>query len=95
MRVCLSLFPSPLHILGIYSLKDLVFRLSHDSKRLEIDHAFLMKHFDRSWTQLTAGGRRSYMKPQCVVSVKLYEYENLDSSLHFNSGRITMSQAMI
>ncbi|KAI1383116.1 uncharacterized protein F4822DRAFT_435048 [Hypoxylon trugodes] len=50
-----------LHLMG-----DLVCRLSYDSKRLEIDHNALMKQFNRSWTELAAGGKRSYMKPQCT-----------------------------
>ncbi|KAI1214166.1 uncharacterized protein F4807DRAFT_449505 [Annulohypoxylon truncatum] len=45
---------------------DLVCRLSHDSGRLEMDHVVLMKHLTRSWTELAAGGKRNYMKPQCV-----------------------------
>ncbi|KAI1113766.1 hypothetical protein F5Y14DRAFT_441692 [Nemania sp. NC0429] len=48
-------------------MRDLVCRLSHDSNRLELDHSVLMRHFNRSWTELTAGGKRSYMKPQCVL----------------------------
>ncbi|KAI2616109.1 hypothetical protein GGR54DRAFT_611210 [Hypoxylon sp. NC1633] len=50
----------------LHLMRDLTFRLSHDSNRPETDHAVLMKHFDRSWTQLAAGGKRKYMKPQCV-----------------------------
>ncbi|KAI1180646.1 hypothetical protein F4777DRAFT_528793 [Nemania sp. FL0916] len=49
-------------------MRDLVCRLSHDSNRLELDHSVLMKHFNRNWTELAAGGKRSYMKPQCVRS---------------------------
>ncbi|KAI2784127.1 hypothetical protein F4815DRAFT_270024 [Daldinia loculata] len=47
-------------------MRDLVCRLSHDAKRLAMDHTALMKHFNNSWTELAAGGKRNYMKPQCV-----------------------------
>ncbi|KAI0112411.1 hypothetical protein GGR51DRAFT_568530 [Nemania sp. FL0031] len=47
--------------------EDLVCRLSHDSNRLELDHSALMNHFNRSWTELAAGGKQNYMKPQCVI----------------------------
>ncbi|KAI0180586.1 hypothetical protein GGR52DRAFT_578759 [Hypoxylon sp. FL1284] len=46
--------------------EDLVCRLSHDSNRTTLNHSILMKHFNRNWTELAAGGKRSYMKPQCV-----------------------------
>ncbi|KAI0095585.1 hypothetical protein F4814DRAFT_457575 [Daldinia grandis] len=47
-------------------MRDLVCRLSHDAKRLAMDHTALMTHFNNSWTELAAGGKRNYMKPQCV-----------------------------
>ncbi|KAI1800722.1 hypothetical protein F4811DRAFT_495067 [Daldinia bambusicola] len=47
-------------------MRDLVCRLSHDSKRMAMDHAALMKHFNHSWTELAAGGKRNYMKPQFI-----------------------------
>ncbi|KAI8965046.1 hypothetical protein F5Y11DRAFT_314485 [Daldinia sp. FL1419] len=47
-------------------MRDLVCRLSHDSGRLAMDHAGLIKHFNNSWTELAAGGKQHYMKPQCV-----------------------------
>ncbi|KAI3317893.1 hypothetical protein HD806DRAFT_526705 [Xylariaceae sp. AK1471] len=47
--------------------EDLVRRLSHDLNRSELEHSALMKHFNRSWTELAAGGKRNYMKPQCVT----------------------------
>lgn len=33
-----------------------------------MDHNAIMRHFNRSWTELAAGGGNYYMKPQCVVS---------------------------
>lgn len=49
--------------------KDLACRLACDSDRSEVEHTVLMKHFDRSWAEVAAGGKRYYMKPQCVVSL--------------------------
>ncbi|KAF5876598.1 putative ankyrin repeat protein [Botrytis fragariae] len=46
--------------------KDLVSRLSRDSKRSEGEHMTIMKHFNKSWTELAAGSERYYMKPQFV-----------------------------
>ncbi|KAI1094906.1 hypothetical protein F5B19DRAFT_443936 [Rostrohypoxylon terebratum] len=62
----------------LHFMKDLVCRLSHDSERLEMDHAVLMKHLDRSWTELAAGGMLKYMKPRCVK--KEIDYKNLSNS---------------
>ncbi|KAI0411321.1 hypothetical protein F5X98DRAFT_56239 [Xylaria grammica] len=50
----------------LYLMRELVSRLSHDSKRSETDHAALMKHFDRSWSERAAGAGKHYMKPRCV-----------------------------
>ncbi|KAI4867299.1 hypothetical protein F4820DRAFT_457119 [Hypoxylon rubiginosum] len=47
--------------------KDLACRLACDSDRSEVEHTVLMKHFDRSWAEVAAGGKRYYMKPQCVL----------------------------
>lgn len=51
------------------AIKDLVSRLSCESKRSAKDHQALMRHFNRSWTDLAAGGGQRYMKPQCVVRI--------------------------
>lgn len=50
----------------LHLMQDLVSRLSDESKRSEAEHAALMKHFNRSWFELAAGGSHRYMKPQCV-----------------------------
>ncbi|KAF5000342.1 hypothetical protein FGRMN_1810 [Fusarium graminum] len=47
-------------------MQDLLSRLSCDAKRPAKDHQALMRHFNRSWTDLAAGGGQRYMKPQCV-----------------------------
>ncbi|THV54800.1 hypothetical protein BGAL_0019g00010 [Botrytis galanthina] len=46
--------------------EDLVSRLSSDSGRSEREHMAIMKHFNKSWTELAAGAERYYMKPQFV-----------------------------
>ncbi|KAJ5737699.1 uncharacterized protein N7483_002824 [Penicillium malachiteum] len=46
--------------------RDLVTRLSHDSSHLEMDNQAIMRLFNRSWTELAAGGQKRYMKPQCL-----------------------------
>ncbi|TGO21309.1 hypothetical protein BPAE_0227g00100 [Botrytis paeoniae] len=46
--------------------EDLVSRLSSDSGRSEREHMAIMKHFDKSWTELAAGAERYHMKPQFV-----------------------------
>ncbi|KAI1149342.1 hypothetical protein F4825DRAFT_60163 [Nemania diffusa] len=58
----------------LHLMRDLVSRLSYDSKRSEIDHMALMKHFNRSWSELAAGAERYYMKPQCVQQSKQTEH---------------------
>ncbi|RWA07916.1 hypothetical protein EKO27_g7183 [Xylaria grammica] len=66
-------------------MRDLVCRLSHDSNRLELDHSVLMKHFNRNWTELAAGGKRSYMKPQCVMPYLIvgnYKRRGTDCGIH-------------
>ncbi|KAI0595650.1 hypothetical protein F4775DRAFT_568507 [Biscogniauxia sp. FL1348] len=50
----------------LHLMRDLVCRLSHESNRLEMDHIALMKHLNRSWTELAAGGGHNYMKAQCM-----------------------------
>ncbi|KAI0449383.1 hypothetical protein F5B21DRAFT_50144 [Xylaria acuta] len=40
-----------------------------------------MKHFNRSWSELAAGGGRYYMKPQCVQQQKQTEQDD-----HSNNG---------
>ncbi|KAJ3529040.1 hypothetical protein NM208_g9933 [Fusarium decemcellulare] len=50
----------------LHFMRDLIIRLSYDSKRSAMDHRVLMRHFNRSWTDLAAGGGQRYMKPQCV-----------------------------
>ncbi|KAM0226578.1 hypothetical protein ACHAQD_000502 [Fusarium lateritium] len=49
-------------------MRDLLSRLSCDSKRSAKDHQALMRHFNQSWTDLAAGGGQRYMKPQCMKS---------------------------
>ncbi|KAF7883762.1 hypothetical protein EAF00_011074 [Botryotinia globosa] len=46
--------------------EDLVSRLSSDLGRSEREHIAIMKHFNKSWTELAAGAERYYMKPQFV-----------------------------
>lgn len=57
-------------------------RLSHDSKRSETGHMALMKHFNRSCTELAAGAGRYYMKPQVVIRVHIHVSDAFESSLH-------------
>ncbi|RWA08658.1 hypothetical protein EKO27_g6434 [Xylaria grammica] len=49
--------------------QDLLVRWIHlpVNDRSETDHAALMKHFDRSWSELAAGAGKHYMKPRCVM----------------------------
>ncbi|KAF7928958.1 uncharacterized protein EAE97_009800 [Botrytis byssoidea] len=47
-------------------MRDLVSRLSSDLGRSEREHMAIMKHFNKSWTELAAGAERYYMKPQFV-----------------------------
>ncbi|KAI1826937.1 hypothetical protein F4861DRAFT_22588 [Xylaria intraflava] len=61
-------------------MRDLARRLSHESNRLELDHLLLMKHFNRSWTEVAAGGKRNYMKPQ-YVRTKIHRTGYPDSGL--------------
>ncbi|KAJ8121627.1 hypothetical protein ONZ43_g1966 [Nemania bipapillata] len=56
----------------LHLMQDLVSRLSYDSKRSEIDYMALMKHFNRSWSELAAGAERYYMKPQCVDPIEVF-----------------------
>ncbi|KAI9648346.1 hypothetical protein NHQ30_002979 [Ciborinia camelliae] len=63
----------------LHLLQDLVSRLSHDSNRSEIEHMALMKHFNRSWTELAAGAGHYYMKPQFVQKQNIHtEHPNND-----------------
>ncbi|KAL2001346.1 hypothetical protein VTN02DRAFT_1863 [Thermoascus thermophilus] len=47
-------------------IEDLITRLSRDSKKKNKEHRSLISFIRRSWTELAAGGRKRYMKPQCV-----------------------------
>ncbi|QGI78443.1 hypothetical protein CEK25_005172 [Fusarium fujikuroi] len=47
--------------------EDLANRLSHDSGVSEMDHELMMQHFNSSWTELSAGGGGSYMKPRVAT----------------------------
>ncbi|KAF7943351.1 hypothetical protein EAE96_011278 [Botrytis aclada] len=67
----------------LHLMRDLVSRLSSDSKRSEGEHMTIMKHFNRSWTELAAGAERYYMKPQFVRSLNThhnYSTSNADGN---------------
>ncbi|KAF5660277.1 Mg2+ transporter like zinc transport [Fusarium heterosporum] len=66
-------------------MQDLLSRLSCDSRRPAKDHQALMRHFNRSWTDLAAGGGQRYMKPQCVKDV--------DTSRVKDSGEMSSSHS--
>ncbi|XXH00153.1 hypothetical protein Hte_006495 [Hypoxylon texense] len=65
--------------LPVNELEDLACRLSCDSNRSEVEHTVLMKHFDRSWAEVAAGGKRNYMKPQCVRKDAAYHENRLNN----------------
>ncbi|KAJ8127801.1 hypothetical protein O1611_g5834 [Lasiodiplodia mahajangana] len=77
----------------LHLMRDLVSRLSYDLKRSERDHMALMKHFNRSWSEIAAGGGRYYMKPQCVQQPKQPQHE--DHSNHsLSEGGISKGQCV-
>ncbi|KAL2010712.1 hypothetical protein VTN00DRAFT_6519 [Thermoascus crustaceus] len=51
---------------NMHLIEDLITRLSRDSKKKNKEHRPLISFIRRSWTELAAGGRKHYMKPQCV-----------------------------
>ncbi|XHG03558.1 hypothetical protein AWENTII_006860 [Aspergillus wentii] len=51
-------------------VKDLVTRLSSDMQKTNKQHRSLVSFIDRSWTKMDAGGRRRFMKPQCLRHVE-------------------------
>ncbi|TGO81886.1 hypothetical protein BPOR_0983g00010 [Botrytis porri] len=58
--------------------EDLVSRLSSDSGRSEREHMAIMKHFNKSWTELAAGAERYYMKPQFVRKQEASHYHSIN-----------------
>ncbi|CVL12382.1 uncharacterized protein FPRN_03588 [Fusarium proliferatum] len=56
-----------LPVAEMHLMRDLANRLSHDSGVSEMDHELMMQHFNSSWTELSAGGGGSYMKPRCAI----------------------------
>lgn len=49
------------------ALQELMTKIALDQGRKVKDHRPLANFVRRSWTELVAGGRKKYMKPQCVV----------------------------
>ncbi|TGO70615.1 hypothetical protein BELL_0696g00010 [Botrytis elliptica] len=60
--------------------EDLVSRLSSDSGRSEREHMAIMKHFNKSWTELAAGAERYYMKPQFVRKQEDSHYDPVNGN---------------
>ncbi|TGO10013.1 hypothetical protein BTUL_0147g00170 [Botrytis tulipae] len=58
--------------------EDLVSRLSSDLGRSEREHMAIMKHFNKSWTELAAGAERYYMKPQFVRKQEDSHYDTVN-----------------
>ncbi|KAF7857817.1 uncharacterized protein EAF02_011184 [Botrytis sinoallii] len=60
--------------------EDLVSRLSSDSGRSEREHMAIMKHFNKSWTELAAGAERYYMKPQFLRKQEDTHYDPVNGN---------------
>ncbi|KAF5674608.1 putative G alpha chain [Fusarium denticulatum] len=49
------------------------------ARRSAMDHQSLMRYFERSWTDLAAGGGQHYMKPRCVRNGRTYSKEDFSA----------------